>query len=52
MNHLVDILDKLVKHKEDSQQRNWGIREDFIEIQGLLSQLIQTMVIYNFVLFR
>ncbi|XP_065672349.1 NCK-interacting protein with SH3 domain isoform X4 [Hydra vulgaris] len=43
MNHLIDIFDKLVKHKEDSQQRNWSIREDFSEIQKLLSQLIETL---------
>ncbi|XP_047139623.1 NCK-interacting protein with SH3 domain isoform X1 [Hydra vulgaris] len=43
MNHLIEILDKLVKHKEDSQQRNWSIREDFSDIQKLLSQLIETL---------
>lgn len=39
-----DILDQLVAHKEDSQQRNWAVHEDFHVIKELLENLVTTMV--------
>lgn len=40
---LQDILNRLTEHKEDSQQRNWAVHEDFDVIKELLDSLIQTL---------
>jgi len=37
------VLDELTQHKEDSQQRNWAVHEDFQTIKDLLNQLLTVM---------
>lgn len=37
------VLDQLTAHKEDSQQRNWAIQEDFQTIKDLLDEVITVM---------
>ena len=40
---LCDVLDQLVEHKNDAQQRGWAVHEDFQPIQRLLDKLLQIM---------
>ena len=40
---LREVLDRLTEHKEDSQQRNWAVHEDFEVIKGLLDSLLKTL---------
>lgn len=42
-NRLYDVLNQLTEHKEDSQQRNWAIHEDFLVIKELLENLMSIM---------
>jgi len=37
------ILDQLSEHKEDSQQRNWAVHEDFEVIKTLLEDVVKVV---------
>ena len=40
---LYTALDQLSEHKEDSQQRNWAIHEDYSDIKTLLDEVVKTI---------
>ena len=40
---LFSVLDQLSEHKEDSQQRNWAVHEDFTEIKSLLEEVVKVI---------
>lgn len=48
-NRLYDVLNQLTEHKEDSQQRNWAIHEDFLVIKELLENLMSIMVVVHLI---
>ena len=40
---MYSVLDQLTEHKEDSQQRNWAVHEDYEEIKTLLEDVVKVV---------